>query len=137
MKFADCRCCERPVVVNIDGCVHQLTPGQARRLHNFLTEAVTRRHTFIETVGEHRPDGTYAVRRRRAQSTGHSKVFESFDRLRELYRSLPPRFTATDLDGTTVSGSRRHLLVHHFVEHPSFGCELVAKQPLTAQKHAD
>jgi hypothetical protein len=33
-----------------------------------------------------------------------------------------------------VTGGRRHMLVHHFAEHPNFDCELTKRQPLTARK---
>jgi len=57
------------------------------------------------------------------------------DALRAVYESLPEEFVASDV--TAASGSRRHLLVRHFAEHPAFDCELVSEQPLTARKAPD
>jgi hypothetical protein len=61
-------------------------------------------------------------------------VFESFAALRRAYDRLPAEFTAADVEQTGVTGGRRHMLVHHFAEHPAFDCELVKRQPLTARK---
>nr|WP_321112353.1 hypothetical protein [Halorussus salinisoli] len=88
----------------------------------------------MRTVGSHREDGSYVVSRRRAESAGHRKVFESFAELRRLYDRLPGEFTAADVERTGLTGGRRHMLVHHLAEHPAFDCELAKRQPLTARK---
>lgn len=74
------------------------------------------------------------VSRRGADSDGHSKVFDRFDQLERIYDRLPERFTAEEVGRTGLTGGRRHMLVHHFVEHPAFDCELASRQPLTAAK---
>lgn len=127
----------REVRVDVDGreiCVDRET---ARRLRDQLTAAVVDRREFCDTVGVQRPDGSYVVARRRADSDGHRKVFDRFAALRRLYDSLPEQFGADDVSTAGVTGGRRHLLVRHFVEHPAFDCELAARQPLTAEKAAD
>lgn len=103
-------------------------------MYSQLADALDRERTFVRTVGNHRSDGAYVVERRGAESTGHRKVFDSFQTLRERYESLPDTFTAADLGGGGLTGSRRHAVLWHFVEHPGFACELAAKQPLTASK---
>lgn len=75
------------------------------------------------------------VERRGAESTGQRKVFDSFEELNERYESLPNRFTASDLGGAGLTGSRRHAVLWHLIEHPGFDCALVGKQPLTASKN--
>lgn len=79
----------------------------------------------------YRPDGSYAVARRDGEP---AKVFDGLAALRALYERLPDRFTASDVDGASVSGSRRQLLVRHLAEHPGFDCTLVRRNPLTAEK---
>lgn len=86
------------------------------------------------TTGEHREDGSYVVARRGADSAGHRKVFDSFDRVERLYRRLPAEFTAEEIGRTGLTGGRRHMLLRHVVEHPAFDCELVSRQPLTVRK---
>jgi hypothetical protein len=88
----------------------------------------------VRTVGEHRADGSYVVSRRGAASSGHRKVFGSFAALERLYDELPTEFTARDVAGDGLTGSRRHVLVHHLVEHPAFDCRLASRQPLTGRK---
>ena len=103
-----------------------------------LTAALTGRREFVRTAGEHRPDGSYVVSRRGADSAGNAKQFRDFRTITALYERLPERFDASAVGAAAgddaVSGSRRHLLVRHFAEHPAFDCELVAEQPLTAEK---
>lgn len=89
-------------------------------------------------------DGSYVVSRANADSTGNAKQFARFRTIERLYNRLPDRFDATAVgeaaeagDAVAVSGTRRHLLVRHFAEHPTFDCELVAEQPLTAEKVGD
>jgi hypothetical protein len=95
---------------------------------------LSRREEFLRTVGEHREDGSYVVSRRGVDSAGHSKVFERFAALRRLYDRLPGEFTAEDVGRSGLTGSRRHVVVRHFAEHPAFSCELVRRQPLTVRK---
>ena len=99
-----------------------------------LEAAITDRREFCHTACEHRADGSYVVERLGASSDGHRKVFESVGTCRRLFDRLPERFAASDVTATGVSGGRRHMLVWHFVEHDAFACELVSRQPLTAEK---
>jgi hypothetical protein len=61
-------------------------------------------------------------------------VFDGFRRVERLYQRLPERFTAEHVGRTGLTGGRRHMLVRHLVEHPAFDCDLVGRQPLTAEK---
>ena len=124
------------VTVTVAGESHELTRAEADELRAALGEALTERREFVRTVGTHREDGSYVVARRRTDSSGHRKVFESFAALRRLYDRLPREFTAADVERSGLTGGRRHVLVHHFAEHPQFDCELTARQPLTARKGA-
>ncbi|UPV74138.1 hypothetical protein M0R89_16560 [Halorussus limi] len=72
--------------------------------------------------------------RRGADSAGNSKVFESFEALRRMFDRLPDEFSADDVGRTGITGSRRHMLVRHFAEHPSFDCTITRRNPLTAEK---
>jgi hypothetical protein len=121
--------------VTVAGETHELTRAEADQLRAALGEALTERREFVRTVGTHREDGSYVVSRRRADSSGHRKVFESFAVLRRLYDRLPEAFTAEDVERSGLTGGRRHMLVHHLAEHPAFDCELAKRQPLTAEKH--
>jgi hypothetical protein len=107
-------------------------------LRDDLTAALTGCREFVRTAGEHRPDGSYVVSRRGADSAGNAKQFRDFRTITALYERLPEQFDASAVGvaagDDAVSGSRRHLLVRHFAEHPAFDCELVAEQPLTAEK---
>lgn len=120
--------------VQLFGDTHVLSTDEARDLRTALDNALYRTEAFTHTVCEHRPDGSYVVTRRRADSSGHRKVFDSFTALRELYDHLPEEFTAEDVGHAGLTGGRRHMLVHHLAEHPDFDCELVRRQPLTARK---
>lgn len=122
------------VVLNVDGREYALSQEDARDLRDALGDALTRRLEFFRTTGEFREDGCYVVSRRNADSDGHSKVFQGFDHLRRLFQRLPDEFTAEDVGRTGLTGGRRHMLVHHFTEHPEFDCELVSRQPLTVAK---
>ncbi|WP_134671903.1 DUF7528 family protein [Halorussus marinus] len=124
------------VAVTLAGETHDLTRAEADRLRTALGEALTERRAFEQTAGEHREDGSYVVARSRADSSGHRKVFESFEELRRFYDRLPRTFTAEDVGRPGLTGGRRHMLVHHFAEHPAFDCELARRQPLTARKRA-
>lgn len=125
------------IVVAVDGVERELTRGQAAALRDALGRAARETEEFVRTVGEHRPDGSYVVRRRAADSPGNEKVFDSFAALEACYDELPATFTADEVESAGVSGSRRHLLVRYFVEHPSFDCELTCRNPLTARKGRD
>ena len=120
--------------MTLSGRTHVLTREQAAELRDSLGEALTTEREFVHTACEHREDGTYRVSRRGADSAGHSKVFESFEHLVRLYGRLPDEFTAEAVGRTGLTGGRRHMLVHHFAEHPAFDCELVSRQPLTVRK---
>lgn len=122
------------VVLTVAGRTHEISRRAAASLRGILDEALTERREYVYTAGTHRADGAYVVSRRGADSAGHSKVFESFEAMAELYESLPSRFTAEDVVAPGVTDGRRHLLVRHFTEHPDFACGLVSRQPLTAEK---
>lgn len=61
-------------------------------------------------------------------------MFESFAAARRLFDRLPDRFGAEDAGRTGITGSRRHLIVRHFAEHPAFDCRLASRSPLTVEK---
>lgn len=112
----------------------ELSRDAAAELHDAIESALTERHEFFRTAGEYRENGTYEVSRRGADSTGNAKVFESFGAVRRLYERLPERFTADDVGRGGITGSRRHMLVRHFAEHPAFDCRISRRNPLTAEK---
>lgn len=122
------------VSVTVSGETHELSRREADRLRDALGRALTERREFFTTAGEHREDGSYVVSRRGADSSGHRKVFEQFEAVIRLYERLPAEFTADDVGERGLTGGRRHMLVHHFAEHPEFDCELTSRQPLAAQK---
>mgnify|MGYP000053041188 CR=1 FL=1 len=126
------------MVLSLPDGEHRLSREVATALRDELTAALTGRREFVRTAGEHRPDGSYVVSRRGADSAGNAKQFRDFRTITALYDRLPEQFDASAVgaaaDDSAVSGSRRHLLVRHFAEHPAFDCELVAEQPLTAEK---
>lgn len=99
-----------------------------------IGEAVHDRSEFVRTAGEHRPDGSYAVERRGADSPGNAKVFGAFEALRRLYDRLPREFGAEDVGREAITGSRRHLIVRHLAEHPAFECTLTSRSPLRVRK---
>nr|WP_225741292.1 hypothetical protein [Halorussus halophilus] len=103
-------------------------------MQDAVGSALTERREFFRTAGIHREDGTYEVARRGADSSGNSKVFESFDALRRMFERLPAEFSAEDVGRTGITGSRRHMLVRHFAEHPTFDCTISRRNPLTAEK---
>lgn len=123
--------------MRVDGETHVLDRTEAVDLRDVLDDALTRTREFVHTSSRHREDGAYVVERRGADSAGHRKVFESFDACRRLYDRLSEEFVAADVTRTGVTGGRRHMLVWHFVEHPTFDCELASRQPLTAAKTGD
>ncbi len=51
-----------------------------------------------------------------------------------MFDRLPVEFTADDVGRTGITGSRRHMLVRHFAEHPAFDCDITRRNPLTAEK---
>lgn len=61
-------------------------------------------------------------------------MFESFENLERLFDRMPDEFTADDVGRTGITGSRRHMLVRHFAEHPAFDCTIGRRNPLTAKK---
>lgn len=122
--------------VTVDGTACQLSRPAAARLQAAIGDALTERREFVRTVGVYREDGTYEVARRGADSAGNAKVFEGFSALERLFERLPETFTAEDLGRTGITGSRRHLLVRHFAEHPAFACTIERRNPLTARKRA-
>jgi len=122
------------VWLSLDGVDYELDRGRARELRDALSEALSGRREYVHTACEHREDGAYVVERRGASSSGHRKVFDSLEAVREAFASLPEEFVAEDVSAAGVSGGRRHMLVWHFTECPEFDCELVSRQPLTARK---
>ena len=125
------------ILVQVDGDTHTLTRESAMRLRDAVGDALTTKQEFLRTACEHREDGSYVVERRGADSTGNSAVFESFDAARRLFDRLPDRFTAEEVGGAGYTGSRRHMIVRHFAEHPAFPCELASRNPLCAEKQED
>lgn len=125
------------IQVTIDGHTIELTRSEATALRSELAAAITDHVSFLRTEGVHRSDGRYEVRRRTADSTGNSTIFEAFTELRSQYRSLPTTFGAADIEAFGVTGSRRHMVVWHFIEHPAFTCRLQSRNPLRATKHPD
>jgi len=124
------------IVVTIGDQTHELSREAARGLQDAIGDAMTRKREFLHTAGEHREDGKYVVSRRSADSAGNTKVFESFANLRRLFERLPAEFTADDVSRTGITGSRRHMLVRHFAEHPAFDCSITTRNPLTVRKTA-
>ncbi|MDL5363623.1 hypothetical protein QRT08_16795 [Halalkalicoccus sp. NIPERK01] len=122
------------IVLTVDDTSHELTREGAADLRAAIEEALTERHDFFRTAGEYREDGSYVVSRRGAESAGNAKVFEDFDCLRRLYDRLPATITAEDVGRSGITGSRRHMLVRHFAEHPAFDCRIANRSPLTVEK---
>lgn len=122
------------ICVTIDGDPIQLSREYAAELRDAVGDALTRRETFFRTACEHREDGRYVVERRCADSTGNSTVFDSFAAAHRLFERLPESFDAAAMATAGVTGSRRHMLVRHFAEHPEFPCELASRNPLEARK---
>jgi hypothetical protein len=122
------------VVVTVDGCSCELSRADATQLQEAIGDALTERREFFRTAGEHREDGSYVVERRGADSAGNAKVFESFEHLRRLYDRMPDGFDAEDVATGGITGSRRHMLVRHFAEHPSFDCTIASRNPLAVEK---
>ena len=125
------------IVLTVGNDRHELSRSTAAALCDAVGEALTQRQEFLRTAGEHREDGSYVVARRGADSTGNSSVFESFEAFRRLFDRLPARFSADDLTPAGVTGSRRHMLVWHFAEHPAFPATLASRNPLTVEKEGE
>jgi hypothetical protein len=128
---------DESIVVQIGEQTCKMSRAEATTLQEAIGAAITEKREFFRTAGEYRADGSYVVSRRGADSTGNAKVFESFDALRRLYDRLPPEFSADDVGRTGITGSRRHMLVRHFGEHPAFECDISRRNPLTAVKRRD
>lgn len=122
------------IQVTIDGQTHELSREQAHELRDALTDAMTEKREFLHTAGKYREDGSYVVLRRGADSAGNAKVFDDFGQLRRLYDRMPAEFTAEEVTRAGITGSRRHMLVHHFAEHPAFECTIATRNPLTVRK---
>ncbi|NIB99097.1 hypothetical protein [Halobacterium sp. R2-5] len=120
--------------VTVGGETIELSREHAAELRDAVGDALTRREEFFRTAYEHREDGSYVVERRSADSSGNSTVFDSFADVRRLFERLPETFGAEDLSAAGVTGSRRHMLVRHFAEHPEFACTLASRNPLEAEK---
>lgn len=113
---------------------HELPRGAAADLQEAIGDALTRRREFFRTAGQHRADGGYVVERRGADSAGNAKVFDSFNAVTRLYDRLPREFTAEDVGRAGITGSRRHMLIRHFAEHPAFDCTIEQRNPLVGRK---
>lgn len=122
------------IVLAVDDRTCQLSREQAGKLQDAVGDALTERREFVRTAGVYREDGSYEVTRRGSDSSGNAKVFPNFRSVERAFERLPETFTAEDVDRTGVTGSRRHLLVRHFAEHPAFGCRIARRNPLTAEK---
>jgi len=125
------------IVLAVGGDDYELSRDEAADLQEAVGSALTERREFFRTAGVHREDGTYEVSRRGADSAGNSKVFESFGALRRMFDRLSTEFTAEDVGRTGITGSRRHMLVRHFAEHPAFDCGITRRNPLTAEKTSE
>ncbi|MFC6726541.1 hypothetical protein ACFQE1_19670, partial [Halobium palmae] len=122
------------ILLTVDGRERELSRADAAELQEALGAALTEKREFFRTAGEYREDGSYVVSRRGADSSGNAKVFDSFDALRRLYERLPEAFTAEDVGRSGITGSRRHMVVRHFGEHPAFDCGIGRRNPLTVEK---
>ncbi|MFB6253303.1 MAG: hypothetical protein ABEI06_01675 [Halobacteriaceae archaeon] len=122
------------VVVEYNNTSLELSRREARVLAQSLKDSLTQEYEFLQTTGNHRHNGEYVVERRNADSSGHRKVFDSFDNLKRLYKRLPEEFSADDLGRSGLTNGRKHMVLWHFVEHPEFPCRLLKRQPLTAKK---
>ena len=107
------------------------------QLKEQIDEVLTKREEFFRTAGEYREDGSYVVERRAADTTGNSAVFQSFGELKRLFDRLPDRFDADAITRSGITGSRRHMLIRHFVEHPDFPCTLESRNPLRGKKTSE
>ncbi len=122
------------VAIAVGNEITRLDHGEATDLRSAIGTAASHRREFVRTAGEFRPDGTYAIERRGADSPGNAKVFPDFPAFERLYERLPRTFGAADLEPADVTGSRRHLVVWHFAEHPGFDCVIESRRPLAVRK---
>lgn len=125
------------VRLTVDGETYRLPREAALALRESVGDALERRLELFRTVGQYRRDGSYAVARRSADTPGNEQVFDSFEALRSLFDSLPAEFGAEAVGDAGITGSRRHLIVRHFAEHPRFDCRLIGERPLRAEKAED
>ena len=125
------------ILIDVDGHTCELSRADAADLQTAIGDALTERREFFRTAGEYRADGSYVVSRKAADSAGNAKVFSSFDDLRRLYDRLPVEFSAEDVGRTGITGSRRHMLIRHFAEHPAFDCSIARRNPLSARKETE
>ena len=123
--------------LTVDGETYRLPREAALALRESVGDALERRLELFRTVGQHRRDGSYAVARRGADTPGNEQVFDSVEALCALFDSLPAEFGAEAVGERGVTGSRRHLIVRHFAEHPRFDCRLTSERPLRAEKAED
>jgi hypothetical protein len=122
------------VRVTVAGDEFSLSRAAAAELRAAVGDALSRREAFCRTACERRADGAYVVERRNADATGNSVVFDDASDVRDVFDALPERFGADDVPDSVATGSRRHLLVRHFAEHPAFPCDLESRNPLAAVK---
>ncbi|WP_435360245.1 DUF7528 family protein [Haloarchaeobius sp. DFWS5] len=130
---ADCE----SIIVSFGDSARTLSRREAVALQEQIGDALVERREFFRTAGVYREDGSYEVTRRGADSAGNAKVFDSFDAVRRLYDRLPDEFGADAVGRTGITGSRRHMLVRHFAEHPTFDCEITSRSPLTVAKRSE
>lgn len=128
---------EGAVVLAVGETTRELSPARAVELRAALGAAVAGRREFVHTAGRRRPDGSYVVERRGADSPGNSVRFDSFEALRRLYDRLPSPVDAEAVGREGITGSRRHLVVRHLAEHPAFGCRVVSRSPLRVRRVDD
>lgn len=128
---------EDGVELRVDGASVALSAAEARELRTAVGEALAERTAFTRTVGTHRPDGSYVVARRGADSAGNRVVFDRPRDLAALYDRLPDRFDAGAVGAEGYTGSRRHLLAWHLAERPAHDCAVVSKNPLVVEKGAE
>ena len=122
------------VSIQANGTTLDVLVDAVESLRQDLDGALSEERSFLHTAGQHRRDGSYVVQRRGADSSGNSKVFESFDTLERLANRLPEAVTAEDLSQVGLTGARRHMVLWHLVEHPALPFELTKRQPLTATR---
>jgi hypothetical protein len=122
------------IVLTIDGTGYELSRHEAVAVQEVIGDALTTSREFVYTACTYREDGSYVVSRRSGDSSGNAKVFDTFDVVTRLFDRLPGRFGVDDVARTGITGSRRHLLVRHFAEHPAFSCRIVRRSPLIVEK---
>lgn len=122
------------VQISVAGETITVNQSTAEELQSAIASALVDKREFARTIGIRRSDGRYEVRRRNSTSSGNAKVFESTAALRESFTELPDTLSATEMEELGLTGSRRHLVLWHFIEHPGFPCEIQSRNPLRAQK---